>query len=109
MLPLARNGHTARIVVRDVMMIAFILLEDASSTALSRLSPAFRMRLMVSILRMESFITIPVITINPIIDIRLTLTPKSQSTRRAKKMSITISDRMMSGWTRDSNWEARIR
>ena len=49
------------------------------------------------------------ITINPIMDIRLTLTPKSQRTSRAKKMSITISDRMMSGWTRDSNWEARIR
>ena len=67
------------------------------------------MRLMVSILRIESLITIPVITIKPIIDIRLTLTSKSQRTRRAKKMSITISERMMSGWMRDSNWEARIR
>ena len=109
MLPLDRNGQTAKMVVNEVIMIAFTLSDEASMTARSRLSPALRIRLIVSIFRMESFMTMPVMTIRPIIDIRLMLTPKIHRTSKATKTSTTISERMISGWTRDSNWEARIR
>jgi hypothetical protein len=102
-LPLLRNGQTARIVVKEVMMIDFILLLLACMTALRRGVPSFLILFIVSILRIESFMTIQLITTRPIRDIRLTDIPSIHKTASDAKISTTISDMITKGWTSDSN------
>src|SRR5574344_1176842 len=102
-LPLAKNGQTEKIVVNEVIIIAFILLCPASKMERSRLIPSLRS------LFIESFMTIPQITTRPIRDIKLMLTPQIHSNNREKKISITTSDNITKGWISDSNWEAKIK
>ena len=109
MSPRARNGATARIVVSEVMTIAFRRRRPASRMARLSGRPLRRRVLIVSILRIESLMTMPQTTIRPIIDIRLSDSPKSRSTRIAPNRSMTISDRMIHGWTSDSNCAARMK
>src|SRR5574344_98527 len=108
-LPLAKNGQTEKIVVNEVIIIAFILLCPASKMERSRLIPSLRSLFIVSIFNMESFMTIPQITTRPIRDIKLILTPQIHSNNREKKISMTTSDNITKGWISDSNWEAKIK
>ena len=58
---------------------------------------------------MESLMTIPLMTTIPIMDMALMPPPHIHSSRRAPKMSTTISERMIRGWMMDSNCAASIR
>ena len=59
---------------------------------------------MLSNFRMESFTTIPQVTMMPMADIRLSVCPHTHSVSRAKAVSIGISASTMSGCRKLSNW-----
>ena len=65
--------------------------------------------MIVSTLRMESLMTIPLMTTIPIMDMALMPAPQMSSSRNAPKMSTTISERMIRGWIRDSNCAAKMK
>ena len=64
---------------------------------------------MVSIFKMESLITIPLITTIPIIDIKLMLMPKIFKNKKAPAKSRGISIKIIKGKTRDSNCDAKMK
>ena len=107
-LPLTRNGAMARMVVREVMMIGVSLLLPPTMMALTR-EYSFLRRLMVSTLRMESLMIMPHITTIPIMDIMFNPAPHIHNANNAPDKSATISDRIISGCTKDSNWAARMK
>ena len=71
--------------------------------------PALRSSLMESSFRMESFTTIPHVTMIPIADIRFSVCPNSHREVRAKAMSIGISTNTISGWRKLSNWAHKMK
>ena len=113
MLPLLRKGNMANMVVSEVIMMGRRRRWPASMMA--RRSPPLegtfmcRLWLMVSIFRIESLMTIPLMTTMPVIDIRLIVSPMIHRATSTKNTSTTISSRMMSGCTRLSNWAARMK
>ena len=64
------NGTMANMVVSDVMIIGNKRSRPASAIASINFMPSFRCRLMVSTFRMESLMTIPAITMIPVMDIK---------------------------------------
>ncbi len=82
------NGTIAKIVVSEVMIIGRKRLRPASWIASSKGTPALRSSLIASSFRIESLITIPQVTINPIADIRFSVCPQIQSKKSKGKCHI---------------------
>lgn len=66
--PRERKGNREKMVVSDVMIIGNKRSRPASAIASINSMPSFRCRLMVSTFRMESLMTIPAITMIPVMD-----------------------------------------
>ena len=103
------SGTMAKMVVSEVMIIGRKRLRPAVWIASMSGVPALRSSLMESSFRMESFTTIPQVTMIPMADIRFSVCPNIQSETKAKDMSMGISTNTMSGWRKLSNWAQRIK
>ena len=103
MEPLDMKGNKEKMVVSEVIMIGISRSCPARDIATIKAIPPRRCTLMVSIFKMESLITIPVITMTPVIDMMSMDMSKTHRMRSTKNTSITISERMMSGCTILSN------
>ena len=99
----------ARIVVSEVMMMALRRRFPAVWIASYIGMPALRNSFMLSIFRMESFTTMPQVTMIPMADIRFSVCPHTHSVISAKAVSIGISTNTISGCTKLSNWAHRMK
>ena len=97
------SGTIAIMVVSDVMMIGRKRRLPAVWIASISGVPALRSSLIESSFRMESFTTIPHVTMIPIADIRFSVCPNSHNEVNANAMSIGISTSTISGWRKLSN------
>ena len=96
-------------VVSEVMIIGRKRLRPASCIASNNGTPALRNSLIASSFRIESLITIPQVTINPIADIKFSVCPQIQSKSSANARSIGISAKTSKGCKKLSNCAARIK
>jgi hypothetical protein len=102
-------GIIANIVVRDVIIIAIRRRLPAVWIASISGRPDFRSVLIVSSFKIESFMTIPQVTIMPIADIRLRDWPHMMSANKANAISIGISSRIIRGCIKLSNCAHKIK
>ena len=109
MSPLWRKGNSAKMVVSEVMTMGFSRRCPADQTAFSNGTPERYNLLMVSTFKMESLMMIPLMTTNPIMDMMFSDSPTIQSTSITTLTSMTISVKMMAGWSRLSNCAARMK
>ena len=91
------NGTIAIMVVNEVMIIGRRRRTPAVWMASSNGVPVFRNSLMESIFKMESFTTIPQVTMIPMADIRFSVWPNNHNDVNAKAMSIGISTNTING------------
>ena len=103
------SGTMAIMVVSEVMMMGRKRRTPAVWIASISGVPALRSSLMESSFRMESFTTIPQVTMIPMADIRFSVCPNSHNEVRANAMSIGISTSTMSGWRKLSNCAHRMK
>lgn len=109
-MPLKNNkGVRANTVVRLVITIGYNLLLPPSKIAFSIDKPLAKDFLMVSILIIESLITIPAITIIPRTDIIFREELKMYKKNNAPLMSNRISNNIIIGNNKDSNCAASIK
>ena len=97
------NGTIARMVVNEVMMIGRSRLRPASWMASSKGTPDLRSSLIASSFKIESFITIPHVTIRPMADIRFNVWPHTHNSNNANATSMGISARTNNGCVKLSN------
>ncbi len=97
------SGTIDTMVVSEVMMMARKRRRPAVWMASISGVPALRSSLMESSFKMESFTTIPHVTMMPIADIRFSVCPNIHSEVNAKAMSIGISTNTMNGCKKLSN------
>ena len=91
------SGTIAMMVVSEVMIIGRKRRVPAVWIASINGVPALRNSLMESSFKMESFTTIPQVTMIPIADIRFKVCPNIHKVTNANAMSIGISTSTMSG------------
>ena len=103
------NGTIAKIVVNDVMIIALKRLLPAIWIASTKGIPVLRNSLIVSSFRIESFTTIPQVTIIPIADIKFSVCPNTHKVINAKAVSTGISNSTMNGCKKLSNCAHKIK
>ena len=107
--PLDMNGKRENMVVREVIMIGIKRSCPAMEIAGISDIPWRRCTVMGSIFKIESLITIPAITIIPVIDIISIDMPRIQRIRSTKNTSTAISDRIISGCIILSNCAAKMK
>ena len=103
------NGTIAMMVVNEVIIIGRKRRIPAVCIASTSGVPFLRNSLIESSFRMESFTTIPHVTIIPMADIKFKVCPNSHKEIKAKAISIGISINTISGCRKLSNWEQRIK
>ena len=83
------SGTIAKMVVSEVMIIGRKRLRPASCIASNNGTPTLRNSLIASSFRIESLITIPQVTINPIADIKFSVCPQMTTNHITQAMAIT--------------------